>query len=269
MIRRGPFAAGAALAAVALFVFLVLPVVAVFTNVGLGKLTSSIADASSRQALWLSLRTTAIAVTVVVVVGAPAAFVLARSHFRGRAAVLTLIELPLVMPPAVAGIALLAAFGPGGLLGPQLSGAGLQLVFETAGVVVALAFVSAPFFMRQAIAAFAMVEDRQLEAAASLGAGPARAFATVAIPAAREGLVAGIGLAWARALGEFGATLLFAGSLPGVTRTAPLQIFADFSRPNGFTEALALSAVLIALAAAILLVVKLLGTERPAPRVAP
>jgi molybdate transport system permease protein len=261
-MRRSGFSTGAALAALAVFVFLVLPIVAVFTNVGLGALVNALGQPASREALWLSLRTTVIAVTVIVVLGTPAAFVLARSRFRGRAAVLTLIELPLVMPPAVAGIALLAAFGPGGLIGSQLSGVGVRLVFATAGVVVALVFVSAPFFMRQAVAAFAAVEGRQLEAAASLGAGPSRVFATVAVPAAREGLVAGIGLAWARALGEFGATLLFAGSLPGVTRTAPLQIFSDFSQPNGFTQALALSAVLILIATAILLAVKLLGRDR-------
>jgi molybdate transport system permease protein len=264
-MRRSPFSAGAVLASLAVFVFLVLPIVAVFTNVGIGTLVDELGQSESREALWLSLRTTVLAVLVIVALGTPAAFVLARSRFRGRAAVLTLIELPLVMPPAVAGIALLATFGPGGLIGSQISDVGLRLVFTTAGVVVALVFVSAPFFMRQAVAAFAALDDRQLEAAASLGANPGRVFATVAVPAAREGLVAGVGLAWARALGEFGATLLFAGSLPGVTRTAPLQIFSDFSQPNGFAQALALSAVLILVAAAILLAVKLLGRGRTSP----
>jgi molybdate transport system permease protein len=177
--------------------------------------------------------------------------------------VLTIIELPLVMPPAVAGIALLAAFGPKGILGGWVSDAGIELVFQTAGVVVALVFVSAPFFLRQAVAAFAAVDGRLLEAARTLGAGPFRAFATVAVPSARGGLASGLALSWGRALGEFGATLLFAGSLQGVTRTAPLAIFSDFAEPGGFVAALALSAVLILVSAALLLGVKLLGGDRP------
>lgn len=252
-----------ALAAAALAVaFLVLPVAAIFADVSPSHLLEALGEESAREALWLSLRTTALAVAIVVAVGAPAAYLLALKRFRGRSLVLSAIELPLVMPPAVAGIALLAALGPSGILGGAVEGAGLELVFQTAGVVVALVFVSAPFFLRQAIAAFAALDPRPLEAARTLGAGPFRVFATVAVPSARPGLVAGLGLAWGRALGEFGATLLFAGSLEGVTRTAPLAIFSDFSRPGGFVSALALSAVLILFAAAILVGVKLLGADR-------
>jgi molybdate transport system permease protein len=162
----------------------------------------------------------------------------------------------------VAGIALLAALGPHGILGGAVEGAGIELVFQTAGVVVALVFVSAPFFLRQAIAAFAALDPRLGEAARTLGAGQFRAFRTVAVPTALPGLSTGLALAWARALGEFGATLLFAGSLEGVTRTAPLAIFSEFSEPGGFVSALALSAVLIVVAAAILIAVKLLGADR-------
>ena len=182
--------------------------------------------------------------------------------FRGRSLVLTAIELPLVVPPAVAGIALLAAFGPEGILGSAINSAGIELVLQTAGVVVALVFVSAPFFLRQAIAAFAALDTRLLEASRTLGAGPFRTFATVALPSARPGLAAGLALAWGRALGEFGATLLFAGSLQAVTQTAPLAIFAEFNRPDGFVAALALSAVLIIVAAVLLVAVKLLAGER-------
>lgn len=262
-MRRGSwFAALATLAAVLALAFLVIPVIAVFTNVGPGRLLDALGEESTREALWLSLRTTLLAILIVVAVGTPAAYLLASREFRGRALVLTAIELPLVMPPAVAGIALLAAFGPRGILGPAISGAGIELVFQTAGVVVALVFVSAPFFLRQAIASFAAIDGRLLEAARTLGAGPFRAFATVALPSARTGLASGLALAWGRALGEFGATLLFAGSLQGVTQTAPLAIFADFSRPDGFVSALALSALLILVSAALLLGVKLLGGER-------
>jgi molybdate transport system permease protein len=262
MRLRSPFGALALAAAVLALAFLVLPVVAIFADASPGRLLDALGEGPAREALWLSLRTTVIAVAVVLAVGTPAAYLLALRRFRGRALVLTAIELPLVMPPAVAGIALLAALGPNGILGGAIEDAGLELVFQTAGVVVALVFVSAPFFLRQAIAAFAALDPRLLEAARTLGAGPFRAFATVAVPTALPGLSAGLALAWARALGEFGATLLFAGSLEGVTQTAPLAIFSEFSRPGGFASALALSAVLIVVAAAILVAVKLLGADR-------
>jgi molybdate transport system permease protein len=262
-VRRSGFAAIAALAVLATLAFLLVPVVAVFANVGPARLVDALGEESAREALLLSLKTTLIALAVIVVVGTPAAYLLASRNFPGRALVLTAIELPLVMPPAVAGIALLAAFGPHGILGGLMNDAGIELVFETAGVVVALIFVSAPFFLRQAIAAFAAVDGRLLEAARTLGAGPFRAFATVAAPSARGGLASGVALAWGRALGEFGATLLFAGSLQGVTRTAPLAIFSDFGEPGGFVSALALSAVLILVSAVLLLSVKLLGGDRP------
>ncbi|MFL5897903.1 MAG: molybdate ABC transporter permease subunit [Solirubrobacterales bacterium] len=252
-----------ALAAAAVAVaFLVLPVVAIFAAVSPVRLLDALGEEPAREALWLSLRTTTLAIAIVVAVGTPAAYLLALRRFRGRALVLTAIELPLVMPPAVAGIALLAALGPNGILGGAIEGAGLELVFQTAGVVVALVFVSAPFFLRQGTAAFAALDPRLLDAARTLGAGPFRTFATVAVPGARPGLAAGLALAWGRALGEFGATLLFAGSLEGVTQTAPLAIFSEFSRPGGFVSALALSAVLIVLAGVILVAVKLLGADR-------
>jgi molybdate transport system permease protein len=263
--RSSAFAAVSFLAVVAALAFLLFPVIAVFADVGAGRLIDALGEEAAREALWLSLRTTLIAVAVVVVVGTPAAHLLASREFPGRPLVLTAIELPLVMPPAVAGIALLAAFGPKGIFGPAIEGAGIELVFQTAGVVVALIFVSAPFFLRAAIAAFEALDPRLLEAARTLGAGPFKAFATVAVPSARGGLASGVALAWGRALGEFGATLLFAGSLQGITRTAPLAIFSDFSEPGGFVSALALSAVLILVAAAILLGVKLVGGERGLP----
>lgn len=265
MRRPSAFAAVSFLAALAALAFLLVPVVAVFADVPPSRLLDALGEEAAREALWLSLKTTLIAVAVVVGVGTPAAYLLARRRFPGRPVVLTAIELPLVMPPAVAGIALLAAFGPKGILGPAIEGAGLELVFQTAGVVVALIFVSAPFFLRAAIASFEALDPRLLEAARTLGAGPFRSFATVALPSARGGLTSGLALAWGRALGEFGATLLFAGSLQGITRTAPLEIFSAFSEPGGFVAALALSAVLILVSAAILLAVKLLGGERELP----
>jgi len=201
---------------------------------------------------------------VIVAVGTPTAYLLATRSFRGRRVMMTLIELPLVVPPAVAGIGLLAAFGPAGLLGGPIGDLGVALVFETAGVIVALTFVASPFYMRQAQAAFEAVDADWLGAARTLGAGEARAFISVAVPAAAPGLLAGGALAWGRALGEFGATIIFAGSLQGVTQTAPLAILELFA--SDFDAALALSAVLVALSAALLATIKLLAPSEIAAR---
>jgi molybdate transport system permease protein len=235
----------------------------VFVDTDPATLVSSLSDPSATDALRLSLETTCIALAIIVVVGTPAAFLLATRSFRGRSVVITLIELPLVLPPAVAGIALLAALGPHGILGGVLQDAHVTLVLQTAGVVVALTFVAAPFYMRQAEAAFAAIQRSWLEASRTLGAGEARTFWRVAIPAARPGLVAGFALAWGRALGEFGATLMFAGSFRGITQTVPLAIYDRFS--TDFDGALALSAILVALSGALLLTVKLLAGSAPLP----
>jgi molybdate transport system permease protein len=243
-------------------VFLALPVAALFVDVGPGELLDSLDDRASLDALVLSLEVTAIALAVIVVVGTPVAWGLATRRFRGRSLVVTVLELPLVLPPAVAGIALLAAFGPDGLLGDALDSAGVELVFQTAGVVVALVFVASPFYLRQAQAAFEALDPTLLEASRTLGAGEGRTFARVACPVAFPSLLAGAALAWGRALGEFGATLIFAGSLQGVTQTAPLAIFAGFA--TDFSGALALSVVLVAVSAAILLGIKLVASARPA-----
>jgi molybdate transport system permease protein len=240
--------------------FLTLPVVAIFVDSSPGDLIDSLGERGATEALWLSLRTTAAALAIIVVVGTPAAYLLATRSFRGKAIVVTLIELPLVLPPAVAGVALLAAVGPTGLLGGRLEAAGIELSLTTAGVVVALTFVASPFYVRQALAAFASVDRTLLEASRTLGASEARGFARVMVPAAMPGLVAGGALALGRALGEFGATLMFAGSFEGITQTVPLAIYARLG--TDFEAALALSAVLVAVSAAILLSVKLVrGAE--------
>ena len=252
---RGWFGVLLAVALAAALTFLVLPVVAIFAQQPPGDLVSALGEEGALDALWLSLRTTTTALVLILAVGTPAAYLLATRRFRGRAGLITLIELPLVLPPAVAGIALLAAVGPSTLLGRAARDAGLQLTLATAGVVVALTFVAAPFYLRQAIAAFEAVDTTLLDASRTLGASPARTFWRVAIPTALPGLVAGTALALGRALGEFGATLMFAGSFQGVTQTVPLAIYDRFA--TDFTAALALSAVLVAVSAAILLSVKL------------
>jgi molybdate transport system permease protein len=230
-------------------VFLVLPVVAIFVDVGPGELLASLDDPSAVDALLLSLRTSLAALAIIVIVGTPAAWLLATRAFRGRELVLTLIELPLVLPPAVAGIGLLAAVGPKGLLAPTVS-----FTLSTAAVIVALTFVAAPFYLRQAQSAFAALDANMLAASRTLGAGEGRTLARIAIPAALPGLTAGLALAWGRALGEFGATLMFAGSFRGVTQTVPLAIYERFA--TDFTGALGLSAVLVCVSAALLLAVK-------------
>ena len=252
---KGWFGAVLTLALTVALVFLTLPIVAIFAQQAPGDLLSALGEDGALDALSLSLRTTAAALTLILVVGTPAAYLLATRRFRGRAGLITLIELPLVLPPAVAGIALLAAVGPSTALGRAAQDAGLQLTLATAGVVVALTFVAAPFYVRQAIAAFEAVDPTLLDASRTLGASPARTFARVAIPTALPGLAAGTALALGRALGEFGATLMFAGSFQGVTQTVPLAIYDRFA--TDFTSALALSAVLVAVSAAILLSVKL------------
>ncbi|MGI8438796.1 MAG: ABC transporter permease [Thermoleophilaceae bacterium] len=237
--------------------FLTLPIVAIFVDAGPADLVAGLGSPGALEALSLSVRCTLVALVVIVVVGTPAAYLLATRAFRGRSVLVTLVELPLVLPPAVAGIGLLAAVGPTGVLGGLVEGAGIELVLETAGVIVALVFVAAPFYMRQAQAAFEALDRTWLDASRTLGASEARTFARIAVPAAVPGLTAGLALAWGRALGEFGATLMFAGSFRGITQTVPLAIYERFA--TDFTGALALSAVLVAISAALLLSVKLLG----------
>ncbi|MCW3067530.1 MAG: molybdate transporter, inner rane subunit [Solirubrobacterales bacterium] len=259
--RGGPlakapwFSALLTLALAVALAFLVLPVIAIFVNTSPARLVSSLGDAQAREALLLSLRTSAIALAIIVLLGTPAAYLLALRRFPGKALVMTLVELPLVLPPAVAGIGLLAALGPHGILGGALASAHVRLVLQTAGVVVALTFVASPFYLRQAQAAFEAVDRTYLDAARALGARELAVFLRVAIPTARPGLTAGLALAWGRALGEFGATLMFAGSFQGVTQTAPLAIYDQFA--SDFPAALALSAVLVIVSAALLVTVKL------------
>ena len=249
-----------AVALAAALIFLTLPVVAIFVGSSPADLIDSLGEPGALDALWLSLRATAMALAIILVVGTPAAYLLATRSFRGKALVVTLVELPLVLPPAVAGIALLAAVGPSGILGGAVEDAGIELTLQTAGVVVALTFVASPFYVRQAMAAFAAVDRTLLDASRTLGASEARGFVRVMIPAALPGLAAGTALALGRALGEFGATLMFAGSFRGITQTVPLAIYDRFS--TNFDSALALSAVLVAMSAAILLSVKLVqGSE--------
>jgi molybdate transport system permease protein len=257
---RHVWAALAALAVAVAVAFLALPLLAIFLRVPAGRLVGQLDEPVARDALLVSLKTSAIAHAAVLLVGTPAAYALARRRFPGRTAVLTLLELPLVLPPAVAGVALLATFGRLGLLGEGLDALGVQVGFTQAAVVLAVAFVESPFYVRGAVAAFEALDENLLAAARTLGAGPGRIFARIALPLAAGGLGAASALALARGLGEFGATIIFAGSLQGVTQTLPLAIYAQLE--GDFDVALALGALFVVAGAAILIVLKLVAWER-------
>ncbi|MEZ4238905.1 MAG: molybdate ABC transporter permease subunit [Myxococcota bacterium] len=242
--------------ALLLLALLVLPVLGLGAATSPAELWAAAALPSTRAALWLSARTTAAALAGIVALGTPLAWWLSRARGPWAQAAAVAVELPVVLPPAVLGVALLETFGRHGLLGPL----GVALPFTTAGVVLAQGVVGAPLYVLTAAAAFRAVDDDVLLVARTLGAGPVRAFATVALPAAAPGLVSGAGLAWARALGEFGATLMFAGNLPGRTQTLPLAIYGALERDVG--QARALSVGLVAVAVALLLGLRLLGRTR-------
>jgi molybdate transport system permease protein len=230
-------------------------VLAIFVNVPPGELIDQLSNPVVTDALLVSLKTTLVAQAIVLLFGTPTAYLLASRSFPGRAALVTLVELPLVLPPAVAGIGLLAAFGRVGLLGSTLGRFGIQIPFTQTAVVLAIVFVAGPLYVRQAIASFAAVDANVVAASRTLGAGPVRTFFRVVLPLARGGLAAGEALAFARGLGEFGATIMFAGSLQHVTQTLPLAIYAAFD--VDFDVALAIAALLVLVSAAILVSLKL------------
>lgn len=242
MIRRALVFAATATA----LAFLVLPVVAIFARVPPGRLVAQLGNGAVVDAVKVSAETSAAAQALVLLLGTPAAVVLAR-RFPGRGLLVGLVELPLVLPPAVAGIGLLAAFGRVGLLETRIP-------FTQTAVVLAVSFVASPLYVRAAIAAFEGIDANVVAASRTLGAGPVRTFFRVVLPLARGGLGAGAALAFARGLGEFGATIMFAGSLRGVTQTLPLAVYAEFD--VNFDVALAVSALLVVISAALLVTLK-------------
>jgi molybdate transport system permease protein len=242
-MRRSALAILYVFAAVVTLVFLLLPVVAIFAHTTPGRLVGQLSNPVVKDAAIVSLKTSLLAQLLILVFGTPAAYLIATRRFRGRSLAIALVELPLVLPPAVAGIGLLAAFGRAGLLGSSLSALGIQLPFTQSAVTIAVAYVASPLYVRQAIAAFEATDPNLTAASRTLGAGPARTFFRVVLPLARSGLIAGLALSFARGLGEFGATIMFAGSLEKVTQTFPLAIYAEFD--VNFTATLAMSGVLV------------------------
>lgn len=224
-----------------------------------GDLAVYLSDPQVHAAVRLSLGTSLAAVGIIVATGLPLAYALARWRFPGQSVVQLLIDLPIVLPPMVAGIALLEVFGRQGWLGTPLQFFGISLPFTTAAVVISQVFVAGPFFVRAARVGFAEIDPSVREAAQVDGATELLLFRHIMVPGARRAILSGLVLAWARALGEFGATIFFAGNREGVTQTMPLAIFIGFE--SNLALAVGLSFVLLVLSIAVLLVVRLLGDQ--------
>jgi NifC-like ABC-type porter len=211
--------------AAAAVAFLLLPLLGLLLRAPWSDLGRHLSDSQVREALRLSLVCSLGSLALAVVLGVPLAWLLARRTFRGRSVLRAVVTLPLVLPPVVGGVALLLAFGRNGVAGPALGRVGVHLPFTTAGAVVAGAFVSMPFLVLGVEGAIAGLDERYEEVAATLGASPWRVLLTVTIPLVAPGLAAAAALTWARALGEFGATITFAGNVPGETQTLPLAVY--------------------------------------------
>ncbi len=233
------------LAALPLLVFLLLPLLAVLRFTPAPMVLHYLGDPATTQAIVLSLTTSTITALSVLALGLPAAYLLARRPPRPARLLEVLIDLPTVLPPAVAGLALLMAFGRRGLLGNLLNGLGIQVAFTTAAVIMAQLFVSAPYFIKTAAVSLAAVSPDLEEAAAMDGAQPLQIFRLIMLPLAWRGIVGGLALCWARALGEFGATIIFAGNYPGRTQTMPLAVYIGFE--IDLNQALTLAVILLAI----------------------
>jgi len=247
-----------------LLAFLLLPILGLVTDTSASDIRVGLAHPLVAPALLLSMVTSTASVVLVILFGTPLAWLVARSDTRLARFVESAIKLPVVLPPAVAGLGLLLAFGRNGGLGRFLEARGVVVPFTTSAVVLAQLFVSAPFFVEAALAAFRRLDPDLLVIARTLGASPSAVLLRVALPLATPGLASGAALAWARALGEFGATLMFAGSLAGRTQTLPLAIYAALE--TDLRAARALSLVLVVVAFALLVAVRLAGAREHSER---
>jgi molybdate transport system permease protein len=232
-----------------------LPLLSLILRIPAISLAARLQDPLILQAFRLSLLTSLASTVVVVAGGLPVAHLLATRDFPGKRVLEALIDLPMVLPPTVAGVALLTAFGRAGLAGRALGAAGITLPFTTLGVIVAQAFVAAPFFVGAARAGFTEVDRKYLDAAATLRGAPGYTFLRVLIPLAAPSLLAGAAMSWARALGEFGATITFAGNMPGVTQTMPLAVYLALQ--SDLDAAVALSVLLLMVSLTVLLSIRL------------
>lgn len=237
------------------FLFLGVPLLALLFREPPSAIWAQLLQPDILQALEISFITTTLCTLLAVIVGLPVAYVLARARFPGHDLLETLVTLPTVLPPVVAGVALLLTFGRVGLLGRYLAFLGLNIPFTTVAVVMAQIFVAAPFFVNSAKAGLEQLDRRYELAAYTLRASPLYAFRRVTLPLIRPSLLAGIGLTWARALGEFGATITFAGNFQGVTQTLPIAVY--LASESDLDKSIAISVVLLAISTAILLTLRL------------
>jgi len=235
-------------------------VLALFARSSVDGFIDALSNPVVMDSLKLSLLTSAVATIIVVALGTPVAYINARFRYPGLELVDTIIDLPVVMPPAVAGIALLVAFGRKGLIGQYLSTFGITVAFTTVAVVMAQTFVASPFYIRQARTSFEDVDRSCENAARTLGASPLKTFFYVTVPIALNGLISGAILTWARALGEFGATILFAGNLQGRTQTMPLAIYTAME--SNLDTSVYISLILVAISFAVITTIKLLSRRR-------
>jgi molybdate transport system permease protein len=234
--------------------FLLLPLVSLLLRTQPSIVSEYIANTSVVQAVMLSMITSSIATLLAVLIGTPLGYVIGRYNFRGKQLLETLIELPMVLPPAVAGVALLMTFGRRGVIGEHLNTLGIDLAFSQAAVVLAQLFVAAPFYVKASISAFSKRDSSLEEAAALDGASPFRIFRHITLPLVWHILSSGAVMTWARSLGEFGATIIFAGNFPGRTQTMPLAIYVGFELELGV--ALTLAIILLTVSSLVLFVVK-------------
>jgi molybdate transport system permease protein len=244
--------------------FIGLPLVALFAHVTLPGFVSAFSSDMVIEALKLSFLTSGISLLVVILVGTPLAYVNARHRYSGKSVIEALITLPIVLPPAVAGLALLMAFGRRGLIGQYFSVWGIDIAFTTLAVILAQIFVSSPFYIRQATTSFEDVDPVYERAAHTLGASSAHTFFRVTIPIALNGLISGAIMTWARALGEFGATVLFAGNLEGKTQTMPLAIYSAMQ--GDLEAAIYIAVILVFISFVVIVAVRWLGWRGPGSR---
>jgi len=237
-----------------IILFLILPSLALILRIHPSEFFPTLADPQAYEAIKLSIVTTFVTIIITVIAGTPAAYMLSRKRIPGRVIIDTFLDLPIVLPPSVAGVALLVTFGRRGLLSPLLEQLHLDIAFTQVAVILAQLFVASPFYIKSAAAGFSAV-DRDLEQAAAIdGASPFKVFRTVTLPLAFPAVAGGAVMTWARALGEFGATIIFAGNFPGRTQTMPLAIYMGFE--VDIKIALTLAFILLAVSFFILLVVK-------------
>lgn len=254
---------GAGFLVLSVVLYLALPIAALFFRTTPDLFFASLSNPQVISALWLSLATSLVSLSIVILVGTPFAFVHSRSVYPGKIIVDTLIDLPLVLPPAVAGFALLVLYGRMGLLGQYFNMVGISIAFTTLAVIMAQIFVASPFYIRQAKSLFEQFDRNYEYTARTLGASPLRTFLTITLPLTSGGLISGAVMTFGRALGEFGATIMFAGNLPGVTQTMPLAVYVGME--SDFNLGLTISILLVLISFAIMIAVRLL-TKPEVPR---